>query len=240
MTRSPERNVNTFNQDVNANQGYLYTTNAQLSSIVANKRLSDIALQLAPFEGKKVVDIGCGDGTYTLELYDRAKPASIYAVDPADNAIEAAKKRVENRNVQFAVDNAYQLNIPDDTYDIAYIRGVLHHMDDPKRAIAEALRVARQILIIEPNGYNPVLKVLEKVSPYHIKHDEKSYFPPYIDQWISEGGGRVVESKYGGLVPMFSPDWLVKLVKPLEPLIEPLPFIKHVSCAVYVVFAERK
>ena len=39
------------------------------------------------------------------------------------------------------------------------------------------------MFVIEPNGYNPVLKVLEKVSRYHIEHEERSFFPATLHAW---------------------------------------------------------
>jgi ubiquinone/menaquinone biosynthesis C-methylase UbiE len=235
-----DKNVNTFNEDVDENQGYRYTTNAQLSSKMANERLTKASLAITDLSGKHVIDIGCGDGTYTFEIYDRGKIAHIHGVDPAEKAIEYAKSNVMDRQATFAVENAYALPYADNTYDVAYLRGVLHHMSYPEKAIGEALRVARRIVIIEPNGFNPVLKLLEKVSKYHIEHDEKSYFPFRIDQWIAGFNGRVVARKYVGLVPMFSPDLLARAVKVVEPLAESLPVIKHLGCACYVLAAESK
>lgn len=58
-----------FDIDATLNGGYIYTTQARLSSIVANHRLTQATLNSVNFTGKKVIDIGCGDGVYTFELY---------------------------------------------------------------------------------------------------------------------------------------------------------------------------
>ena len=47
----------------------------------------------ADFRGKRVIDVGFGDGTYSIELFDSSAPASIYAFDPASKAIEVARKK---------------------------------------------------------------------------------------------------------------------------------------------------
>jgi hypothetical protein len=44
-----------------------------------------------------------------------------------------------------------------------------------EKAIQIICNIADEIIVAEPNGYNPVLKIMEKVSPYHIQHEEKSY-----------------------------------------------------------------
>jgi len=223
-----------FNKDVTDNSGYLYTTAAKLSSRLANKRLSDATLCALSFEGKRVIDIGCGDGTYTIELFDRANPTTICGIDPAEKAIEIATTKVENRPISFTTASAYKLPFDDRSFDIAHLRGVLHHMDDPAQALKEAFRVASNVIVIEPNGYNPILKLIEHFSKYHIDHEEKSYPPHRLDRWVNQHGGRVVSKRMIGLVPFFCPDSAAYFLKLIEPLAENIPLINLLSCAVYV------
>ncbi len=233
-----ERNIGIFNEDVEGNEGYLYSTNAKLSSVVANQRQTDVTAASFDFKGCKVIDIGCGDGSYTLKLLD-LKPASIIGIDPADKGIESAKKKAEGTGVEFMVCGAYELPFEDDAFDVAHIRGVLHHLNDPERALKEALRVAKHVFVIEPNGYNPILKVLEKVSPYHRRHDEQSFSSVKLDRWIRNGGGKVIRRTWVGIVPMFSPNWLVRTMKFIEPVVEKIPGFSHVVCAIYVFVAVK-
>ena len=97
---SDDRNPNivSFNRDIEANAGYLYTTNARLSSRLANRRLTDAALAIINMSGKRVIDVGCGDGTYTMELFDLGHPKIMYGVDPASEAIKVAKERFARQN----------------------------------------------------------------------------------------------------------------------------------------------
>ena len=101
----------------------------------------------------------------------------------------------------------------------------------------EALRVAAIVWVIEPNGYNPGLKFLEKFSRYHIEHQEKSYLPTYLDKEIEKMGGKVLRRKWAGFVPMFCPNWMAKTMKVIEPAVEAVPIIKHLGCAVYTFSA---
>jgi 2-polyprenyl-3-methyl-5-hydroxy-6-metoxy-1,4-benzoquinol methylase len=68
-----KKNVSVFNKDVAENKGYRYTNNAPFSSQVANLRQTQETLKLIPASAKTIVDIGCGDGTYTIELAE-ARP----------------------------------------------------------------------------------------------------------------------------------------------------------------------
>ncbi|MGA9116837.1 MAG: class I SAM-dependent methyltransferase [Bacteroidota bacterium] len=231
--------VDAFNRDIVSNEGYLYTTNARLSSRLANQRLTELALAAADFSGKKVIDIGCGDGTYTRELYDRGKPSRIVGVDPADEAIVLARKKDRGTSVEFEVHSADALPYPDASFDLAHVRGVLHHMDRPFEALGEALRVSRQVIVIEPNGRNPVVKLLERFSPYHRAHHEKSYPPASLEKWVTALGGEVVVRRYAGLVPFFCPDWFARLMKSMEPAVERTAGLRSIACAVFVFVATR-
>jgi SAM-dependent methyltransferase len=226
-------NVEPFSADAVSNDGYIYTTNASLSSRLANRRMTDVSLEIAEFRAKRVIDIGCGDGTYGREILDLAGPALILGIDPAEEAVEIARRKASDPRLVFSVSSAYSLPCPDDSFDVAYLRGVLHHMDQPVDALREALRVAPVVVVIEPNGYNPGLKVIERCSKYHVEHGEKSYAPRALDRWVTELGGRVRTRRWVCLVPMFSPDWMARPLKRLEPALERLPVLRAVGCGTY-------
>lgn len=239
MKNKRESAIEAFNRDVATNKGYLYTTNARLSSYLANRRLTDVALAVTDFSGKRVLDIGCGDGTYTLELFDRGQPTNMHGIDPLEEAIRIAQQKIGSRPVTFAVQSTQTLPYPAGSFDIVHLRGAIHHMDSPFTALQEALRVAETLVVIEPNGYNPILKLLERFSPYHIKHHEKSYTPLTLERWVNHLGAKVHTRYYIGLVPFFCPDWLAKLLKFIEPLVERLPLVNSLMCAVVCFVAKR-
>lgn len=229
--------VDPFTADIAANAGYLYTTNARLSSRLANRRLTEASLTAGSFRGRRVVDIGCGDGTYTLELVDEAGAGWVGALDPSHAALRVAKGKLGGRPVDLTLGSAFDLPYRDQAFDVAYLRGVLHHMTRPTDALREALRVAREVVVVEPNGYNPGLKLLERYSAYHVEHGERSYAPRRLDRWIRDLGGAVDRRLYAGFVPMFCPDWMARVTKRVEPAIERIPLLRHLGCAVYVFSA---
>ena len=232
--------ANPFDTDALTNQGYIYSTNASLSSRLANRRLTELTLEALRIEGKSVLDIGCGDGVYTLEVEAHGKPRLLVAGDVASQAVRLAHSNSAGRDIHYMVNSAYDLPFADKTFEIALMRGVLHHMDHPKRAIAEALRVARVLWVIEPNGYNPGLKLLEKFSAYHVAHGEKSYAPHTLDQWVRQLGGEITYRKWAGFVPMFCPDAVARLMKVLEPFVERAPLANQIASAVYTFSAGSK
>jgi 2-polyprenyl-3-methyl-5-hydroxy-6-metoxy-1,4-benzoquinol methylase len=228
-----ERNIEEFNRDVAARGGYAYSSGDRLSCRLSNQRMTQAILKLGQLKGKRVLDIGCGDGTFSLEL-ERAGAAEVLGVDAAQAAVESARLRAEGTpNVRFEVADIYSLEEPRTPWDLAVVRGLLHHLYDVESAIARICRVAPEIVVVEPNGYNPILKIIERVSPYHVEHEEKSYPPRHLDRWFQKHGGRVTTSLYIGLVPMFCPDFLARLCKTLEPAVERTPLVRKVACAQY-------
>jgi SAM-dependent methyltransferase len=229
-----------FSADITSNRGYLYTTNAPLSSCYANERMTTAMLAQVDMRDKRVIDIGCGDGTFTIELFDRGKPRSMTGIDPCAEAITMAEQKKEEREIEFVAKGAYDLPWNTDSFDIACIRGVLHHLERPIDALREAFRVAPLILVVEPNGYNPGLKVLEKVSTYHVQHEEKSYAASRLNRWVTMLGGLIIAREWIGFVPVFCPDWFARVLKSVEPIIERVPILNRFCCAQYVFTARRR
>jgi hypothetical protein len=52
-------------------------------------------------------------------------------------------------------------------------------------------------------------------------------------------GGTVRTRLWAGFVPMFCPDWWARAAKRVEPLVERVPLVRHLGCAVYVFAAGR-
>lgn len=236
--------ISKFNEDASALGGYRYARSERLSTCLAVMRRSRaIREALATLEisnkSARVIDIGCGDGTYTRELIQREW--SVVGIDAAEQAILIARQRLSGHiGLSFEVGNASQLPSEDQSYDLAVMREVLHHLDNPALAIKEAARVARHVLILDPNGYNPVLKILEKTSRYHIEHGERSYTPKLIDLWMHKAGIEVSYRRYTGIIPVFAPDTFARLLNRIEPLMEGLPLARAAYCASVVLLGRSK
>ena len=234
-----KENVNVFNSDVLENEGYRYTNNAPFSSQVANLRQTQETLKLIGKNDKTLVDIGCGDGTYTIELANARPDLKISAFDPASVAIGLGKKK--RPDIDFQVANLLDFDsMPKQQFDVAVIRGVLHHLSDPALAIENAGKIAKTVIIIEPNGNNPILKVIEKTSKYHIEHEERSFSQSQLSAWCEERGLRVDSLTVIGFVPFFCPTWFAKTIYFFQPMLELIWPLKKFFGAQTVIVAKRK
>jgi len=123
-------------------------------------------------QGKKLLDIGCGNGRETAELWLLFDgQLHITAIDPVPGMIEHAELNFEkmvdeispqhpaltpeNRPV-FKLASATQLPFEDDSFDATFWLHVLHWTSDPSRAISEAVRVVHPGgLHMAGNGFKP-------------------------------------------------------------------------------------
>jgi len=236
-----KHNVDVFSQDVADGGGYVYT-GERLSSVLANTRITEAMAELYPLTGKRLLDLGCGDGTYSLDLL-RYGAGFVLGVDPSETAVAVAAKKADKvalaDKVRFQAGNIYDLSL-DESFDCIVLRGVLHHLPDAAKALKAISPLSNNVLIIEPNGNNPILKIIEKASRYHQEHEEQSFSPRLIRKWCKAAGFEItVKSLFVNLVPMFCPDWMARLLKLVEPVVERLPIIRNICCGQYIILASR-
>ena len=62
---SKKQNIDQFDEDA-SRQGYYTYRGQQVSATLATKRISRGIAANYNFTGKRVLDLGCGDGIYTL------------------------------------------------------------------------------------------------------------------------------------------------------------------------------
>ena len=232
--------VEVFDRDAATHAGYRYTTGATLSSRLATQRSIDVVLAMGRFPGRTLLDVGCGDGFYTVRVWDAGRPRALVAVDAAHRALAVARQKAGKRPIRFAVGDAHHLPFPDRSFELVLVQSILHHDDAPLDLIREAFRLAPEVLIHEPNGNNPGLKIIERVSRYHRDHGEKSYTSRRLVRWVEEAGGEVVARRFAGFVPMFCPDWMARATKRLEPIVEGLPVLRALASAVTVIVARHR
>jgi SAM-dependent methyltransferase len=91
--------------------------------------------------GLRVLEIGCGLGTDGARF---ARAGAVYTgVDLTDAAVTLARQRFELEGLSgdFRVADAERLDFADDSFDLVYSHGVLHHTPDTVAAVREIRRV---------------------------------------------------------------------------------------------------
>lgn len=238
-----KQNVRRFDEDVRKQGAYAYTGD-RLSAQLANGRISRSIAESFDFQGASVLDLGCGDGAYTVE-FAALGVRQVVGLDPAAVAIEAARIRAQALGVadtvRFEVGNIYDLDeyLSSVRFDCIVIRGVLHHLSDPARALAGLAAFEGTVVVLEPNGNNPVLKLLERFSRYHIDHEERSFRPGVICKWLTAAGLTVRSCRVLNLVPFFCPELAAKALRVIEPVVERLPLLRDIACGQSIIVATK-
>ncbi|MCT4638555.1 MAG: methyltransferase domain-containing protein [Bacteroidales bacterium] len=234
-----KKNVKQFNEDVLKNRGYFYTTNAPVSSVFANKRISTEVFKLiSKIKPQSVLDIGCGDGIYTNEIKLGFPDIEVSGFDYSEEAINVACNNY--KDMKFYRMDIYKIedNIHK-TYDLCVIRGLLHHLSDPFGALSEVSKICKNIIIVEPNGNNPILKIIEKTSKYHIEHEEQSFSSKLFKSKLSENRLEIEELKFIGFIPYFFNPFLAKVIWKLQPVLEKVYILKKYFGAQIVIYCKR-
>jgi SAM-dependent methyltransferase len=147
------------------------------------------AADFAGARGLRVLEIGCGLGTDGAQF---AKAGADYTgIDLTEAAIELARRRFEVSGLrgEFRVADAENLDFADQSFDLVYSHGVLHHTPDTARAVQEIHRVlkpgGRAIVMLYHRGsynYRVGIRILRRAGAGLLR---------------SESGLRVVHSLTG-------------------------------------------
>jgi len=153
-----------------------YTSNKKFYSVVRQSVAHVESLLQRECRGKRILDFGCGDGRYSLELARDA--ASVTGVDISPESIricrEAAEKAGVADKVTFEVSDCEALPVPDESFDVVLDMGVLHHMD-VSRAFAEMSRVLKAggvAICAEALAHNPFIQMYRRRTPHLRTHWE--------------------------------------------------------------------
>lgn len=123
---------------------------------------------LVPFseaEGKKVLEIGCGNGADGAMF---ARNGAVYTgADLTETAVKAASRHfdIEGLDGTFQIEDAERLSFADESFDIVYSFGVLHHTPDPARAVKEVYRVLKPggraiVMLYHKRSFNYCVRIL--------------------------------------------------------------------------------
>jgi ubiquinone/menaquinone biosynthesis C-methylase UbiE len=100
----------------------------------------------APGEGERVVDLGCGWGTFSFALADRA--GEVVGVDFSEKSIELCDRRLaadRRSNLRFLCADAGATGLEGGAWDLVLAADLFEHLypEDSGRVVAEAYRLLR-------------------------------------------------------------------------------------------------
>ncbi|MBT1001404.1 methyltransferase domain-containing protein [Paenarthrobacter sp. DKR-5] len=142
------------------------------ASRTAASSASYLVPQLRP--GLSVLDVGSGPGTITADFAALVAPGPVIGLDRSADVVAQARDLAAERgleNLSFRTGNIYDLDFPDDEFDVVHAHQVMQHLTDPVEALREMRRVAK------PGGI-----VAVRDADFH----GMSWFPAVaeLDEWM--------------------------------------------------------
>lgn len=133
---------------------YLDTATAQAEMQRYKQKTYDL-IGAAP--GMTLLDVGCGTGDDAIALAQRlGRDGRVVGLDRSQALVDEARRRVQadDLSISFEVGDIHQLPFEDNQFDGCRVDRVFMHLDNPQKALAEALRVTRpggRVLVREPD-----------------------------------------------------------------------------------------
>lgn len=146
---------------------------------------------LGDLQGKRVLELGCGPGDYTIMLARRG--AQVTAIDIAPASLGITRERAQANRVGQAVQTgrlaAETLAFAAESFDWVVGFGLLHHANPVALGpeIRRVLRPGGRALFREPLGTNPLLEFVRERIPYRAKHRSLNE-NPLTDEDMAEVG----------------------------------------------------
>lgn len=136
---------------------------------IAHKRYTvyyEYLLEEAEFKahpGEKVLEVGVGLGT---DLVEYAKGgAQVYGVDLGEEQVNLTRMNLEQQQlkyVELSAQDAMKLTFDNNTFDLVYSFGVLHHAPDTQKCVQEIHRVLKSdghaIVMLYARGWKHYIK----------------------------------------------------------------------------------
>lgn len=160
------------------------------ASVKYHEDTMDQLVELAPPHGV-ILDDGCGTGAF-LEFARRrgAKVERYVGIDVSRAMLAHAERRLRLAGADHLLVQADACRLPfaDDTFDVVYARGLLHHLPEPARGMQEIHRVLKPggvAVVLDPNKtlISALPRYLARRTD-HFDEDHKSFSADELERLV--------------------------------------------------------
>ena len=108
----------------------------------------DLARRIVDAGPGRVLEFGCNVGRHLRAIHGLDPSIALTGVDINARAIAVAREKPGA--VYHVGDESWLMDLPDDSFDLAFTVSVLDHLPDPQPALDELSRLASHLIFVEP------------------------------------------------------------------------------------------
>jgi ubiquinone/menaquinone biosynthesis C-methylase UbiE len=160
------------------------------------EKVSDILSALQAEPGKRIADVGAGEGFYSLRIARAVGPTGrVTAVDVSEKYLEKLRARIQQdkvTNVDVVVSAVDDPRLPQGTFDSVLIYNAYHEMTTPEpilKAIFMALKPGGRLVLSEPLHENVRSATRAEQDTDH------EIGPNFVQQGLQAAGFEVIEQR---------------------------------------------
>jgi ubiquinone/menaquinone biosynthesis C-methylase UbiE len=102
---------------------------------VKNRKFIDSFLDMLPNQKiSSILEVGIGTGVVAEKMVEKLGP--LRGIDISPDMIS----KIENPNISATVGDAHNLKFENNTFELIYMRNVIHYIDHPEKALSEIFR----------------------------------------------------------------------------------------------------
>jgi ubiquinone/menaquinone biosynthesis C-methylase UbiE len=156
-----------------------------------------------PNEALKVLDLGCGDGVAEIFVQQYFTNWQVEGIDVSKESIEMAKQQ-QLANSNFAVYDGIHIPFADESFDVVFVAGVLHHVEfslheGMLKEMKRVLKKGGRLIIYEHNPFNPLTRYLVKTCVFD--EDAKLLRAGYLTRLLKKQPFRIAQKIYFIFLP---------------------------------------
>lgn len=138
---------------------------------------------------KSILDVGCGTGILYDVLKEEKYTGAYIGTDLSPDMLEVGRKR--HKGIDLRVMDCEKMEFPSRSFDVVFMRCVLHHVPHPAQAIKEMRRVAKKTIILSEPARNVLTEIpryLSKKLTDHFDEDHTHYSVSQLKKLLKKGG----------------------------------------------------